>query len=75
LQSKWRLLGVKQSAHFGPEQIQLWLRASAAAVQMAKAGLVEDKQSGKHDLGGFRRVHVNDFQKILHQKISYLRFL
>jgi hypothetical protein len=51
LQPNWRFLGVKQ--------IQTWL-AETAAVEMAKAGPIEDIPPGKNEIGGFRRAHVSE---------------
>jgi hypothetical protein len=64
LQTKCKFLDVVQTADSIPQQIQTWL-AETAALDMAKAGLIEEMRPGKNELGGFRREHVNEYYLLL----------
>ncbi len=67
LQPNWRFFGVKDKSECSPQQIQAWL-AETAAVEMAKAGSIQEIPHGKNEISGFRRAHVSEISlySVLH---------
>ena len=64
LQEKWRVFRTKDKATNSLDEIKEWIDAHGRA-EMAKAGQYEDLRPAPSDAGGFKRVHVSQYNNFI----------